>query len=415
MTKPQIEILAPAGSFESLAASINAGCDSVYFGLSDMNMRATAASNFDFSDLNKIVSICKKNKVKSYVTLNTIIYNNEIEKMQSIIKAVKDSGADAIIASDMSAITFARSIGVEVHISTQVSISNTQTVKFFSQFSDRMVLARELTLEQVKEICSDIKKYDIRGPKGNLVEIEVFAHGALCVAVSGRCAMSLYCYNSSANKGKCTQICRRKYKVLDPDTGNELIVDNNYVFSSGDLSTIGFLDKLLETGVRVLKFEGRGRAPEYVDTVIRTYRKALKALEDGSYTIENIEKWNEELKTVFNRGLTNGFYMGRRFDEWSGVNGSKATKEKTFIGTVKKYYPKAKIVQIKIEAKDEVLENEDYLIIGRKSGVIKGKIENAQVNDLPATKLVQGDNATFKVLERVFMGDKFYVFRDRKS
>ncbi len=413
MNTSHIEILAPAGSFESLTAAIKAGCHSVYFGISDMNMRATAAANFTFEDLNEIVRICKKNNIKSYVTLNTLIYNDEVEKMHKIVDAVKQADATAIIAADMATIIYARSIGVEVHISTQLSISNTETVKFYSQFSDRVVLARELTLEQVKEICEDIKKQDIRGPKGELVEVEVFAHGALCVAVSGRCAMSLYCHNTSANRGRCTQICRRKYKVVDVATGNELIVDNNYVMSSGDLSTIGFLDKLVDAGVTVLKFEGRGRAPEYVDTVIKSYKQALEAIQNNTYTQENIEKWNKDLDTVFNRGLTTGYYMGRRFDEWSGVSGSKATMEKVQAGIVEKYYPKAKVVQIKIEANIEGKTNENYVIIGKETGVIKNKLESFMVNDVSAETFKQSDVITFKIDSKVMRGDKFYLWRKR--
>ena len=415
MKTSHIEVLAPAGTFESLTAAIKAGCDSVYFGISDMNMRATAAANFNFDDLDKIVKICKKNNIKSYVTVNTLLYDDEIEKMHKIVDTVKKAGANAIIAADMATVLYARSIGVEVHISTQLSISNIESVKFYSQFSDRMVLARELTLEQVKSICDEINKQDIRGPKGDLVEIEVFAHGALCVAVSGRCAMSLYCYNTSANRGRCTQICRRKYKVVDADTGSELVVDNNYVMSSGDLSTIGFLDKIVDAGVSVLKFEGRGRAPEYVDTVIRTYKEALKSIEDGSYTDDKIEKWNKDLESVFNRGLTNGYYMGRRFDEWSGVSGSKATNEKVLIGTVEKYYPKAKIAQVLIEAKEDIMKGEEYIIIGKTSGVVKGKLDDVLANDKPAAVIHQGDVVTFKVPERVYKGDKFFVWRRRIS
>lgn len=413
MNTSHIEILAPAGSFESLMAAINAGCNSVYFGIADMNMRATAAANFTFEDLNEIVRICKKNNIKSYVTINTLIYNDEIEKMHRIVDAVKQSGATAIIAADMATILYARSIDVEVHVSTQLSISNTETVKFYSQFSDRVVLARELTLEQVKEICDDIKKLQIKGPKGQLVEIEVFAHGALCVAVSGRCAMSLYCHNTSANRGRCTQICRRKYKVVDVATGNELIVDNNYVMSSGDLSTIGFLDKLVDAGVTVLKFEGRGRAPEYVDTVITTYKTALEAIKNNNYTQENIEKWNKDLETVFNRGLSKGYYMGRRFDEWSGVSGSKATREKIQAGTVEKYYPKAKVAQVKIDSKVEGNVDDEYIIIGKTSGVNKGKLNSFHINDSEAQSFIQGDTITFKLDVRVNSGDKFFLWKEK--
>lgn len=410
-----IEILAPAGSFESLQAAINAGCNAIYFGIGDMNMRATAAANFSNEDMPEIVKICHENNVKAYLTLNTLVYDQEVADMKTIVETAKKVGIDAVIAADMATIAYANQVGLEVHISTQLSISNIESVKFYSKFSDRLVLARELTIDQVKEICVEIKKQDIRGPKGNLIEIEVFAHGALCVAVSGRCSMSLYCYNTSANKGRCTQICRRRYKVTDIDTGKELVVDNNYIMSSSDLCTIGMLDKLVDAGVSVLKFEGRGRSADYVDTVIKTYKNALKSLEDGTYTSENIIQWNRDLKTVFNRGTTEGFYMGRKMDEWSGVHGSKATKEKYAIGTVEKYYPKINVVQIAIQAKDEVNIEEEFLIIGPKTGVVKGKIPEFMVNDKPSKVMAQGDVVTFKIDSAVKEGDKFYVVRDRLS
>lgn len=285
-----IELLAPAGSFSALSAAINAGCDAVYFGIADFNMRATAAANFTVEDLPEIVVQCKPKNIRTYVTVNTVLYDADLEKMREIVDAVKAAGVDAIIAADMATILYARKQGVEVHISTQLSVSNIENVKFYAQYSDRIVLARELSLEQVAEICNEIKELNITGPSGRLVEIEVFGHGALCVAVSGRCAMSLYCYGTSANRGQCTQICRRKYKVTDVETGQELLVDNNYVMSTSDLCTIGMLDELKKAGISVLKIEGRGRGAEYVDTVIRTYRQALEALETGEYTQENIKK-----------------------------------------------------------------------------------------------------------------------------
>lgn len=413
MHTKHIEILAPAGSFDSLHAAINAGADAIYFGVEDMNMRATAAANFKLEDLDEIAEICHKNNIKSYITLNTLLYDNEIERMHQIIDKVKASKIDAIIAADMSTIMYARSINVEVHISTQLSISNIDAVRFYSQFADRVVLARELRLDQVKEICQKIKELNITGPKGKLVEVEVFAHGAICVAVSGRCAMSLYCYNTSANRGKCTQICRRRYKVTDLDTGKELKVDNNYIMSASDLCTIGMLDKLVDSGICVLKFEGRGRAPEYVDTVIRTYKEALNAIEAREYTEDKIKSWNEDLGTVFNRGLSQGFYMGRKLDEWAGVHGSKATMEKTKIGVVEKYYPKIRVAQVKILAKDSVELNEEFLIVGEATGVVKGKLEQIWVNDQSVKKLVQGDIVTFEVESPVREKDTFYVWRKR--
>lgn len=415
MKTSHIEILAPAGSYEALTSAINAGANAVYFGISDLNMRATAAVNFTEEDLIKIVKQCHKNNVKAYVTVNTLLYNNEIEKIHKLLDDIKKANADAVIAADMATIMYAREIGLEVHISTQLSISNTESVKFYSQFADRIVLARELTIEQVKQVCEDIKSYDIRGPRGNLVEIEVFAHGALCVAVSGRCAMSLYCYNTSANRGKCTQICRRRYKVTDIDTNQELEIDNNYVMSSSDLCTIGMLDKLVDAGVTVLKFEGRGRPAEYVDTVISTYKEALNALESEEYNQANIDKWNKNLNTVFNRGQSNGFYMGRRMDEWAGVHGSKATKEKFHIGEVVKYYPKPKVAEVLVQAKDELKKGDDVLIIGSETGTLRLKLGEFWVDDKPATIARQEDLLTFKVVQKVRKADKVYVSRERES
>lgn len=409
-----VEILAPAGSFDSLIAAINAGCNSVYFGIGDMNMRATAASNFKPDDMPEIAKICKKNGVKTCLTLNTIIYNEEIEQMHLIVKKAKDSGIDAIIAADIATITYAKTIGLEVHISTQLSISNIEGVKFYSQFSDRIVLARELSLKQVKEICNQIKDEKIKGPKGNLIEIEVFAHGALCVAVSGRCSMSLYCYNTSANRGRCTQICRRKYKVVDIDSGKELIVDNNYVMSSSDLCTIGMLDKLVDTGIKVLKFEGRGRGPEYVDRVIKTYKEALRSIEKNEYNTEKILNWNKELKTVFNRGTTEGFYMGRNLDEWSGVHGNKATKEKLQIGVVEKYYPQINVAEIKIQAKEDINIGEEFLIIGPRTGLVKGIFKDVWVEGVSVDKITQGNLLTIKIDSVVKTNDKVYVFRNKE-
>lgn len=433
----KVELLAPAGDFESLRAAVNAGADSVYFGIADFNMRASAARNFVMEDLPEIVNICRQGrngknktgkKVKTYVTVNTVLYNDELEKMHSIVDAVKEHGVDGIIAADLATIMYAKEKGVEVHASTQLSISNTETVKFYSRFCDRIVLARELTLEQIKQICDDIKKQNIRGPKDNLIEIEVFAHGALCVSVSGRCAMSLFCYGSkcSANCGKCTQICRRRYKVTDIETNQELEIDNNYVMSPKDLCTIGLLPEIIAAGVSVLKIEGRGRAPEYVDTVISCYREALKLIEDGGkYSDEKVKEWNKRLGTVYNKGFSTGFYMGRKFDEWSGIHGSKATKEKIKIGEVRKYYPKINVVEVLILAKEEVKSGDEFLIIGPTTGVVKGIIKDFEIFDEEGKPLKetqhkkntasQNNIITFKVPEKVRVKDVMYVFRNRES
>ena len=407
----EIEILAPAGSFAALRAAINAGCDAVYFGLADLNMRATAAANFTYDDLNEIMQICKQNNIKAYVTLNVLVYDDEMTKVREIIDRVKLAGVDAVIAADMAVIEYARAQGVEIHISTQMSVSNVESVKFYSKFADCIVLARELTLEKVTSICEQVREQNLCGPKGELMQIEVFAHGALCVAVSGRCSMSLYCYNASANRGRCTQVCRRKYKVVDPDTGKELTVDNNYVMSSADLCTIGMLDKLVNSGISVLKFEGRGRSPDYVDLVIRTYREALKSINEDTYTLDKILQWNKDLKTVFNRGLSQGYYMGRTVEEWSGVNGSKTTDEKVQIGLVEKYYPKAQIVQVLIQSQNSVNRGDEFMIIGPETGVVRGELTEFWLNEILAQTAKQGDVITFKSAIPVRKNDIFFILK----
>lgn len=409
------KILAPAGAFDSLQAALDAGADEVYFGIANFNMRATAARNFTFEDLSEIVYRCKEKGVKTCLTLNIVMYNDDLVTMRKVADLAKENGVDALICADMSAILYANSIGMETHISTQVSVSNTESLKFYSQFADRIVLAREVDLPRMKEIAEDIKNQDIRGPKGDLVEIEVFAHGALCVAVSGRCAMSLYCSNTSANKGKCSQVCRRKFKVIEESTGQELKVDNNYVMSSSDLCTIGMLPELIEAGASVLKFEGRGRPPEYVDTVISCYHEALESINNGDYDDEKIISWNKRLGTVFNRGFSKGFYMGRKEDEWAGIHGSRATKEKFLLGQVVRYYPKIKVVEVKVTAKDEINEGEEIIITGDKTGIVKGKVEGMLLDEKPIKVAKQKDVITFKLEDKVREKDKFYVMRKRES
>lgn len=397
--KNKIELLAPAGNFESLMAAINAEADAVYLGIGDLNMRASATTNFQLSDLKKIADISHKNKVKVYVTLNTVIYDSEIKEIKKILEEIKKQKIDGVIASDMAVIKLAKDLKVPVHISTQLSISNIEAVKFYAQFADRIVLARELNLEQIEKIIKEIKKLKVKGPAGNLVEIEVFAHGAMCVAQSGRCFMSLFHNNLSANKGKCVQICRRKYRVIDENTNEELIIDNNFVMSRSDLCTIGMLDKLVKIGVKVLKIEGRGRGAEYVGMVIKTYKKALEAIENGNYNQKNINLWQEELKKVFNRGFSQGFYMGRKLNEWSGSENNLATERKKLVGKVDHFYPKINIVSIKLD-KDKTIKNGDnFLIIGPTTGVVRGKVENLKTDN----------STTFKIDEKVRVNDKFFL------
>lgn len=408
-SKNKPEILSPAGTYESLSAAINAGCDAVYFGVTQLNMRAASLNNFTLQDLKKIADICHKANVRCYLTINTILYEHDMNLTKMIIKAVKENGVDAIIVSDMAAVMFARELGVECHLSTQMSISNIETIKFYSSVSDRIVLARELNLQMIKNICEGIVAQDIRGPKGNLIEIETFVHGAMCVAVSGRCGMSLFTDNSSANRGACKQNCRRSYKVTD-ENGNELVIDNNFVMSPEDLCTIGLLDKIVETGVKVLKIEGRGRSPEYVDTVTRCYREAVDAVSDGTYSQEKIDDWYHRLEKVYNRGLGTGFYMGKQMKEWSKAYGSKATEEKSYVGEVVKYYAKAGVAEIEIFA-DPINEDEEYFIIGPTTGVLRGNAKGMMKDDGILQSVSKGDVITLKVDARVREHDKFYVIR----
>jgi len=406
------KILAPAGSFASLRTALEAGCDAVYFGVGDFNMRATASINFAEDDLPEIVELCKAKNVETNLTLNTIMYNSDIERMHRMVKLVKEAGVNAIIAADMATILYAREQGVDVHVSTQVSISNIETVRFFSQYSDRLVLARELTLDQVAEIVEQVKAEDIRGPKGELVEIEVFAHGALCVSVSGRCGMSLFYANRSANRGKCTQVCRRKFTVTDTATNQSLDIDNNYVMSSADLATIGFIPELVNSGVAVLKYEGRGRSPEYVDTVITVYREALdlwKKSQDKTKYLEKLPEWNKRLGTVFNRGLSKGYYMGRQMDEWARGSGNKATHKKIQIGLVEKYYGKIGVAQVIVQTDDKPKVGDELLIIGSTTGLVKHKIESLQLDGVEVESASKGQVVTFPIKSRVRTGDKVYL------
>ncbi len=407
------KILAPAGNWESLRAAVEAGADSIYLGISDFNMRATASRNFQMEDLPGLSQYCKENDVEACVTVNTIMYNSDLEKMQSVIKAVKSSGCNAVIVADIAALMYANEIGIPAYISTQMSISNIESIRFFSKYSDRIILARELSLEQVKEIVEQIKEFDIKGPSGRLVEIEIFGHGALCVAVSGRCSMSLFCYNTSANKGKCTQICRRSYIVKDKETGQELEIDNNYVMSPKDLCTIGMLDKIIDSGVKILKIEGRGRPPEYVDTVIRSYKEAVQSIIDGTYTSEKISRWNEDLKTVFNRGLGVGMYMGRRWDEWANGSDNQARKEKILIGRVLNYYPRIGVVYIKVEGDYSIKEGDEYIITGSRTGILRGFFKDMVLDKKDMPKVSQGEEFTMKIEGTAHHNDSVFVFRDR--
>ena len=405
-----LEIMAPAGNFECLQAAVKAGANSVYFGVEQLNMRARAANNFALADLDEIVKICSEKNVKTYLTLNTIMYDHDMNLMKKICDAAKKARVDAVIASDISAISYANSIGLEVHISTQQNVSNIEAVKFYAKFADVIVLARELTLSQVKKICEEIKKENIKGPNGELVRIELFAHGALCVAVSGKCYMSLGTYNASANRGACLQNCRRSYKIIDEETGDELVVENKYIMSPSDLCTIGFIDKLIDAGVKVFKIEGRGRSADYVYTVTKSYREAADSVLNNDYTEEKIKNWTKELESVYNRGFWHGgYYLGKKLGEWSGVYGSKATKEKIFVGVAKHYFPKTGIGEFHIQS-EKISVGDEILITGNTTGVIQSKLNEMFVNDKSGIKEAKaGDVITFKVSERVRENDKLYV------
>lgn len=412
MTK-KIELMAPAGSRESLNAAIKAGADSIYFGVDKLNMRARAAKPFHISDLKEISNICKQNGIKCYLALNTIIYDDEMDLMRTICDAALEANLSAIIATDISTILYARKIGLAVHISTQANISNLESVRFYSQFADVLVLARELTLPQIAHICDEIKKQNIHGPSGKLVQIELFVHGALCVSIAGKCYMSLALTNHSANRGDCLQNCRRSYRVIDDATGNELKIDNRYVMSPKDLCTIDFLDQLIGAGATVFKIEGRGRSADYVFKVTRAYRKAIDSYFQGKFTMEKSKDWKKDLQSVFNRGYwEGGYYLGKRLGEWSGAYGSRATKQKKYVGFVKNYFARPKIAQIMIE--NESLHIGDQIIaIGPTTGYAETDVESIFVNEKPAQGAAKGDDITIPFPEKLRRNDKIYIIRDR--
>lgn len=406
------ELMAPVGSWEALHAAIEAKADSIFFGLEGLNMRSNSSYNFTLDDLDEIVKICKKNKVKTYVTLNSIIYDEDIPLMKELCVAIQKRGADAVIACDMAVMQYAKSIGLDVHISTQANVCNIEAVRFFSKFSDVMVLARELSLEQIRSIGERIEKEEIRGPSGKLVEIEIFVHGAFCISVSGKCHMSLLTLNSSANRGQCVQNCRRKYRVIDEQTNQELMLENHHVMSPKDLCTIEFLDQILASKVKVLKIEGRGRSAEYVSTVVSTYKQAIEAIQNDTYTPENIALWKAKLSTVYNRGFWDGYYLGRNVAEWSGNPGSQATRYKTYVGKIAKYYPKIQVAEALIESASLELGNE-FLVTGTKTGVVEGKVESLHT-DKPVKIAEKGVLVAFPISKPVRKNDKLYIYCQRK-
>ena len=410
-----MEIMSPAGSFESLHTAIKAGANSIYFGVGKLNMRAQAAKNFTLEDLEKIINICQENNVRSYLTLNTVMYNEDLEEAKKICDKVKALGITSIIASDFSVIQYANSINLNVHISTQANVSNIEAVKFFSKFSDVIVLARELNLEQIKEICNQVQEEQIKGPSGELVKIEIFIHGALCVANSGKCYMSLGLYNTSANRGKCVQPCRRGYKITDEETGKELVLDNKYVMSPKDLCTIKFLDQILDSGVSVLKIEGRGRSPEYVYTVTKVYREAVDAYKEKTYTKEKIESWLEELKSVYNRGFWHGgYYLGNKLGEWTASYGSKATKKKVYLGKVINYFKNVNVGEFILEA-DEVKVGDEIIILGLTTGIVKEKVKSIFLDEKETKSAKKGDHITIPIKEQLRPNDQLYKLNSTLS
>jgi len=405
--KNKIELLAPAGGWDSMQAAINSGADSVYFGIDQLNMRARATMNFTLNDIEEISKRCSAANVKTYITLNTIIYDHDLSLFKNIIDKAKEVNITAIIASDQAVLGYCHSVGMNVHISTQLNITNIETVKFYSIFSDVMVLSRELSLRQVKAISDEIKKQKILGPSGNLVRIEVFGHGALCMAVSGKCYLSLHNQNASANRGACIQNCRRKYKVIDIEDNIELEIDNEYIMSPKDLCTIDFLDKLIDSGVSVLKIEGRGKAPEYVATTIKCYREAIDSYYNGTYNKEKIDKWITELKSVFNRDFWEGYYLGNKLGQWTDVSGSKASEKKIFIGKGLHYYTKAKIAQFKIDAQN-IKIGDKVLITGPTTGVVETMISELHVDRKPVEIASKGDECTFPIDVKIRASDRLY-------
>jgi len=411
MRREDIEIMAPVGSHESLMAAIQAGADSVYFGLNKMNMRARSSANFNEDDLEQIVAVCHEHSVKTYLTLNIVIYNNELEQAFQLVDLAKKRGVTAIIASDHAVISYAHSKNVEVHISTQVNISNIESLKFYAMFADVIILARELDLDQVKQISTAIKKDKIKGPGGEIIKIEMFVHGALCMSISGKCYLSLHEQNYSANRGACLQNCRKGYTVREKESGCELDVENEYIMSPKDLCTIHFLNKIIDAGVKVMKIEGRARPPEYVYTVVKFYREAVDSYFDGTYSDEKIVNWTNQLENVFNRGFWDGYYLGQRLGEWNHVYGSKAKKRKKYVGKGMNYFPKIKVAEFLCEAA-ELNEGDEILITGPTTGIIQSKVNEIRVDLKKVRMAKKGERFSIPVKEIIRRSDRLFKVVD---
>ena len=402
--------MAPVGSWESLVAAVQGGADAIYFGIEGLNMRAKSANNFTIDDMRRIARYCHENGLKSYLTVNTVVFDNDLSLMRSIVDAAKEAQVSAIIAADMATILYARSIDVEVHISTQVNVSNSEAVRFYSQFADVMVLAREVDLEQVSHIHDTIVRDDIRGPHGDLVRIEMFCHGALCMAVSGKCYLSLHETGASANRGACRQICRRSYTVRDRETGDELDIENQYIMSPKDLKTIHFMNKMIDAGVRVLKIEGRARGPEYVRTAVRCYNEAINACLDGTFSDEKVAEWDERLSRIFNRGFWNGYYLGQRLGEWTSKYGSSATRVKVYAAKGQRYFSNIGVAEFLMEA-GELHVGDEIIITGPTTGAIPMTLTEIRVDLKPVEKTVKGERFSIKVAEKIRPSDKLYLWQ----
>ncbi|MFM2359509.1 MAG: putative protease YhbU precursor [Bacteroidota bacterium] len=405
--KNKVELLAPAGSFDAMQAAINAGANAIYFGVEQLNMRAKSTQSFTVDDIAEVVKRCHSNNVKAYLTLNTIMYEHDLQLLKGILKEVKKQKLDAVIAADFAVIEQCNAMGIPLQISTQANISNISAVQFFSKFSDVVVLARELTLQQIEQICKEIKRKKIKGISGELLQVEVFVHGALCMAVSGKCYMSLHTQNASANRGACTQNCRRPYLVTDTETGAELMIDNEYIMSPKDLCTIGMLDQIINSGVAVLKIEGRTKGADYVDVVTRCYRAAIDAVADGSFNQEKVKEWEAKMSTVYNRGFWEGYYLGRKLGEWTPQPGSAATEKKIYVGKATKFYPRIGVAEYLIEA-GSIQEGDELMISGPECGMVRTQLNPLMVNGEQATQALRGDKITFPFASKLTTRDKLY-------
>ncbi|HAL81308.1 MAG TPA: collagenase-like protease [Mucilaginibacter sp.] len=407
MKERKVELLAPAGSFDCLQAAVNGGADAVYFGVEQLNMRAKSVNAFSVSDIEQIAAVSHENGIKAYITLNTIMYGHDLQLLRNILNEVKKHGIDAVIASDFAVIEQCNQMGIPLHISTQANVSNIEAVQFFARFSDVIVLARELTLKQVEDITKEIRRRQIKGVSGDLIKIEVFVHGALCMAVSGKCYLSLHSQNASANRGACTQNCRRPYIVKDAETNEELLIDNEYIMSPKDLCTIGILDQVANSGVDVLKIEGRSKGADYVFTTTQCYREALRAIETDSFSNDKIEDWMKRLSTVYNRGFWEGYYLGHQVGEWTSNPGSAATEKKIYVGRGSKYYPKISVAEFIIET-GSIKAGDTIMITGQYCGMVKEKAETLMVNGALGEEAVKGDKITFPFSTKVSASDKLY-------